>query len=185
MITSSQQNVVKSYSKEGENNKRCIKVYILKSFLQLYQTVNEHSLKCSRNGFTERALKEKMRTQRALLGYSKVIWALGHLKSTWEIQEHLNNWALNALVHLGTRTLEVFGALKGTQALGHSRHLDSWALRHSKGTWTFSLLITLFLEVTCFTQLCILFKSYFLFIPGTQIGIFEGRRGFYKLGHKF
>ena len=35
-------------------------------------------------------------------------WALGHSKSTW--------------------------ALKALKALGHPRHLDTWALRHL-GTW--------------------------------------------------
>ena len=102
--------------------------------------------------FTQRALKGKLGTKRALQGHSlsslqghqKGSWALGHTKhfGTWALEHSKDTWVLghsehsgtSALRHLGTRTLQ--GHL-GTQALRHSctqalRHSGIQALGHSR-----------------------------------------------------
>ena len=91
--------------------------------IQIYKTISE-SISCKFPDFfypksTEREIGHSKVIPRALVGY------LG----TRALKEHLD-----------TRALEVLEAhsrhSKGTQALGHSRHLGTQALGHSKGTWT-------------------------------------------------
>ena len=119
MITSCYQNVVNfTYlmSKEGKNNKRYVKNIFWKVFENSTKLITSSSLVMLWTFFTQRTLKEKLGTQRALQG-------------------HLATRALMTLAHLGIRALETLQDSKGTWALGHSRHLDTEALRQS-GTQT-------------------------------------------------
>ena len=80
--------------------------------------------------------------QRALKGHSRSFQ--GHLDTqdtqTLEHLRHLGTqkalWhsGSQGIGHLGTQALEALRFSKGILVLGHSRHLDTWALRHL-GTW--------------------------------------------------
>ena len=52
------------------------------------------------------------------------------LKALKALGHSKGTWALGHSKHLGTWALEEFGYLKGTWALGHSRNSGTWPLRH-------------------------------------------------------
>ena len=77
-------------------------------------------------------------TQRALKWDSKVTWVLeGHSKGTWENSEHLGTLALGHSKHLGIWTLRHYGAWR---ALGHSRYSRYFILQTPEKGYHISLL---------------------------------------------
>ena len=91
---------------------------------------------------TERAFKDTQRTIEHSEALRSTRRVLGHLGTRRTLRGHSGTWrALGHLRHLGTWALGHLG-YSGTWVLGHLEHLGTWALKeleHS-GTWVLGAL---------------------------------------------
>ena len=119
--------------KEGDNYKCYVKFVFWKVFQNPIKLLTSPYLYSQS---TQREIRDSSGTRRALGHSGTRRREIGHFKGTSRaLKGHLVTRALNAFGYLGTWTIKHLRHSGTQRALRHSRHLATWALRHSKGFW--------------------------------------------------